>query len=136
MALSYDALVIERSVSGQAWRFFSVYPDFAGIKLGRPANIIGDGVRTAQALIGAKNAELLDPIYAQRMLAGFKALFGIREAAAGVIIADPTAPPGDGNLHVLELNAAPALLAYHYRREGPMQDICEAIIAMLQRERR
>lgn len=52
-----DAFVVEEHVPGEAWRFFWVAPAIVGIKVGRPASVVGDGARTVRALLHARNAE-------------------------------------------------------------------------------
>lgn len=46
-----DALVVEEHVAGEAWRFFWVAPEIVGIKVGRPASVVGDGIQPLRALI-------------------------------------------------------------------------------------
>ncbi|MGV3524025.1 MAG: hypothetical protein ACO1RX_07365 [Candidatus Sericytochromatia bacterium] len=57
IAARHAAVVIEESVSGEVLRFFYVKPRVVGLKISRPANVIGDGVQTLEALIAAKNRE-------------------------------------------------------------------------------
>lgn len=51
-----EAFVVEEHVAGEAWRFFWVAPEIVGIKVGRPASVVGDGERTVRALLRERNA--------------------------------------------------------------------------------
>lgn len=50
-------ILVEESIAGEAWRFFYVQPDVVGVKLGRPASVLGDGRRTIGELVKALHAE-------------------------------------------------------------------------------
>ena len=57
VASAYDEILVEESVPGEVWRFFFVHPAVVGAKQGRPASVLGDGVRTIAELIDAKHKE-------------------------------------------------------------------------------
>lgn len=52
-----EAVVVERSLTGDLIRFFYVAPRVVGIKLSRPASVVGDGFSSIAALIADKNRE-------------------------------------------------------------------------------
>lgn len=54
-----DAVVVERSLSGEMFRFFYAAPRVAGIRISRPPSVIGDGATSIAGLVAAKNAERL-----------------------------------------------------------------------------
>lgn len=189
VATGHDEFIVEDSVPGEAWRFFYAAPRIVGVKVGRPASLLGDGIRTVGQLYEGWHAEwmarkrhtgaapdddqrelmlrrqglcmdsippngarvflspcsngslgaeslarpdAIHPDYVHRMLDVFNALPGLCMGAADVIVRDPQDPAGAREgFSVLEINAAPSLLAYHYPQEGPVQDVAGAIIAML-----
>ncbi|MDR3515918.1 MAG: hypothetical protein P4M00_08885 [Azospirillaceae bacterium] len=193
VATCHDELLIERSVSGEVWRFFFVRPAIVGMKLSRPANVVGDGKSTIAALIDAKHSErrrrrvpghsdipaghardfmltrqgwdleaivpagrrvflhpasngamgadsitdadALHPGYAEWIRAACAAVPDLLFSAADVVIQDPKAAPAAvptmENFWVLELNASPGVQPFHYPWEGPAQDVCGALIALL-----
>jgi D-alanine-D-alanine ligase-like ATP-grasp enzyme len=57
VAARRDEILVEESVAGEVVRFFYVRPRVVALKISRPANVVGDGVRTIEALIAAKNLE-------------------------------------------------------------------------------
>jgi hypothetical protein len=188
-AMGHDEFIVEDSVPGEAWRFFYAAPRIVGVKVGRPASLLGDGIRTVGQLYESWHAEwmarkrhtgaapdddqrelmlrrqglcmdsippdgarvflspcsngslgaeslarpdAIHPDYVHRMLDVFNALPGLCMGAADVIVGDPRDPAGAREgFCVLEINAAPSLLAYHYPQEGPVQDVAGAIITML-----
>lgn len=75
VASSGQEIVVEESVAGEGWRFFYVQPRVVGVKLGRPASVLGDGASTVRALVDAVNAER-----ARRQIVGH--LMPIPEGAA------------------------------------------------------
>jgi hypothetical protein len=190
VAEAHNQVVVERSVWGEHWRFFYVQPEIVGIKLGRPAQVIGDGSSTLRQLIIAKASERkrravpghmgplpsgaglarllrrqsidLDDVpasgrivflgvcsngsqgaetvicndrlhgdYWTLMRRAFQALPGLRYGAADTVIRLPNAPPTPESYEILEINAAPSLLAYHHPWEGPVQDVSRALVRML-----
>lgn len=50
-------VLLEESVAGEAWRFFYVRPDIVGVKLGRPASILGNGFNTVRDLVAIADAD-------------------------------------------------------------------------------
>jgi D-alanine-D-alanine ligase-like ATP-grasp enzyme len=54
---SFDQLVVEEHLEGEAVRFFYVRPSVVGVRLDRPAHVIGDGRRSIDELVAAKNRE-------------------------------------------------------------------------------
>lgn len=52
-----EAVVIEQSLAGDLIRFFYVAPRVVGVKLSRPASVVGDGFSSIAALIADKNRE-------------------------------------------------------------------------------
>jgi D-alanine-D-alanine ligase-like ATP-grasp enzyme len=52
-----EAVVVERSLAGAVIRFFYVAPRVVGVKLSRPASVVGDGFTPIGDLILAKNQE-------------------------------------------------------------------------------
>lgn len=186
---NWPEFVIEESLDGEAWRFFYVRPQIVGIKLGRPASVVGDGNNTVRALTAEWNQRRhhrkvpghtspLDPIRLEYMLRyqgltlddvpangrriflnpcsngsqgadtlwrpgtlhqdhlawmirGFEAFPDLMIGASDVIIRDPASPPDADNFHVIEINSGPSLLPYSNPWEGPMQDVCGPIIALL-----
>lgn len=57
VARRYDEILVEESVSGEVVRYFYVRPRAVAVKISRPANVVGDGIRTIADLIHLKNAE-------------------------------------------------------------------------------
>ncbi len=55
----YDDVLIERSVPGQVWRFIYVDGQIVGVKMSRPASVLGDGQSNVTQLIAAHRAERL-----------------------------------------------------------------------------
>lgn len=53
----YDDVLIERSMPGQVWRFIYVDGQIVGVKMSRPASVLGDGHSTVAQLIDAHRAE-------------------------------------------------------------------------------
>lgn len=49
--------LMEESVAGEAWRFFYVRPEVVGIKLGRPASVVGNGFNTVRDLVAIADAD-------------------------------------------------------------------------------
>lgn len=189
VAAQHSVILIEASVPGQAWRFFYVRPAIVGIKLGRPASVLGNGFNTIRDLAaiaaserlrragpdagpqlqipplhreivlrrqgvteetvpaagqrvflsslsnGSQGAESLarpesvHPALADRVKSAIEVFTGVQAVAADVIIADPADPASA--FSVVEINAAPSLVAYHHPAEGPVQDVAGAIIEML-----
>lgn len=189
VAAEHTAFLIEESVPGQAWRFFYVRPAIVGIKLGRPANVVGNGFNTIRDLAaiaaserlrrlgpgarpqleihplhqeiilrrqgvteetvpsagqrvflsslsnGSQGADSLarpesvHPALTERVKDAIELFTGVQAVAADVIIADPADPASA--LSVVEINAAPSLVAYHRPAEGPVQDVAGAIADLL-----
>jgi D-alanine-D-alanine ligase-like ATP-grasp enzyme len=50
-------LIVEEVVAGDPVRFFYVHPHVVGVRIDRPASVLGDGGATIAELIAAKNAE-------------------------------------------------------------------------------
>ncbi|WP_029010586.1 hypothetical protein [Azospirillum halopraeferens] len=73
------------------------------------------------------------PGYRAMMERACAAIPGLKVAALDVMITDPAQPPTAGTVAVLEINAKPGLLPYHYPWEGPPQDVAGAVIGLLQR---
>lgn len=53
---AYGDLVVEAHVEGEQVRFFYVRPSVVGVRLDRPANVVGDGQSSIAALAAAKSA--------------------------------------------------------------------------------
>ncbi len=56
-AASFKNIVIEESVSGSHYRFYYVSPKIAGVRLGIPLSVVGDGQHTILTLLELKNRE-------------------------------------------------------------------------------
>jgi D-alanine-D-alanine ligase-like ATP-grasp enzyme len=52
------SIVVEKNVPGDTFRYMVIDGKIAGVRLGRPANVVGDGVRTIAELVVAKNVEI------------------------------------------------------------------------------
>ncbi len=57
VAESYPTIIVEQSVTGLHYRFFYIAPNVAAIRIGRPAEVVGDGVSNVAALVDARNEE-------------------------------------------------------------------------------
>ena len=73
----------------------------------------------------------IHPDYANWIMPAFEAFPDLLVGAADLIVRDPKAAPTPDNFCVLEMNTSPFLLPYHCPREGPPQDVCGPIIALL-----
>lgn len=76
-------------------------------------------------------AGLIHPSYARVAEAACRAVPELVISAVDMKVDDPTRPAADGNHSVLEVNASPGLLPFHYPWEGPTQDIGGAILDYL-----
>lgn len=82
---------------------------------------------------GLSYGDTLNPGYKERILHFFRMNPDLLVSAADVAIEDPACPPNSENFHVLEINSRPGFLPFHYPWEGPVQDICGAILLLLER---
>lgn len=57
VAEHFDQVLVEDSIPGDIYRYFYVAPRVVGVKLSRPASVVGDGRLTIEALIARKNEE-------------------------------------------------------------------------------
>jgi cyanophycin synthetase len=57
VAAHFDEVLVEESIPGDIFRYFYVAPRVVGVKLSRPASVVGDGRLTIEALIARKNDE-------------------------------------------------------------------------------
>lgn len=56
-ARSYPSIVVEEHLEGDQVRLFYVRPSVVGLRLDRPANVVGDGKQSIAELVAAKNEE-------------------------------------------------------------------------------
>lgn len=73
----------------------------------------------------------LHPSYAIEMDRMFRLLRGMKVGAADVVLLDHTAPCRPETYRVLEVNAAPGMVHFHFPWTGEPQDVAGAIIALL-----
>jgi hypothetical protein len=76
-------------------------------------------------------AERLHPGYVEVVTQALRTLPGVRVAAADVLVADPSIPPSHDNYAVVEVNTAPALVAFHHPWEGPLCNVAGAMVGLL-----
>jgi D-alanine-D-alanine ligase-like ATP-grasp enzyme len=57
VAEQFEQILVEESIPGDIFRYYYVAPRVVGVKLSRPASVVGDGRSTIAALIDAKNLE-------------------------------------------------------------------------------
>lgn len=88
-----EAVVVEQSLEGDLIRFFYVEPRVVGVKLSRPASVVGDGFSSIAALIADKNRAR-----ARRHCLGHRDLVGDDDVLAWLARAgrDLSSVPGPG----------------------------------------
>lgn len=79
-----EAIVVERSLSGEVFRFFYVAPRVVGVRISRPPSVVGNGLTTIADLVAQKNRERLRrnlpsqyPIVIDAVVEAYLARFGL-----------------------------------------------------------
>lgn len=58
VSLEFDPILVEETVQGTVYRFLTIDGSVAAVRYGRPASVRGDGRRTVEELVSARNDEL------------------------------------------------------------------------------
>lgn len=91
---------------------------------------------TSNGAVGADSIAvpgLAHPTYADVIAAACRSVPGLNVTAVDVMIRDPAEPAAPGNHWILEMNRSPGVTPYHHPWKGEPQNVCGAVLDLLER---